>query len=423
MDLCLSEKVGDRSMTIIKKYTLITGLISTLLSCVAFSMNTAVDSIQIKTHFNNFNAISCDNTALRCLAVSVVRNSNGNEKDYAVRATQNGGNTWDTPVILQRLLKTVDDRDTMKIQCDNSGLACLIAVSMHNPENPWPERAHVIVYTTYDAGMHWSEPKLLPGVLANMVDLSCSQSGDSCLLLGQYNDMAKPHVYMTQNAGLTWSGPLRLPKTNKGDEAYDSVHGMSCSDSGLVCTVVGGSNHPTTYTTKDGGFTWLGPNLLKEEINEIPGTVGEDFFSNLHCNSSGLNCIALRHQYVYQDRGVMVTAVYSYTTLDGGIHWKKTGAIDNLDGEIYEPFSIFDCDKEGLTCVAIHSPVGVEGSRPLAYATYDGGQTWSKKVLEIPEESTKTIVLDFFCDDNAVLCQAVGMQDPYQLKAFALRRH
>ena len=59
----MSEKVGDRSMTIIKKYTLITGLISTLLSCVAFSMNTAVDSVQIKTHFNNFNAVSCDSTA------------------------------------------------------------------------------------------------------------------------------------------------------------------------------------------------------------------------------------------------------------------------------------------------------------------------------------------------------------------------
>ncbi len=388
---------------------------STLLSFVAFSMHTAVDSIQIKAHFNNFNAISCDNTAQRCLAVSVVRNSNGYEQDYAVRATKDAGNTWDKPVILQRLLKTVDDRDTMKIQCDQSGLVCFIAVAMQNPENPWPQRAHVLIYTTYDAGVHWSEPKLLPGVLANMIDLSCSQSGDHCLLLGEYNDMAKPHVYMTQNSGLTWSGPLRLPKANKGSEAYDSVFGMSCSDAGLVCTVVGGSNYPTTYTTKDGGYTWLGPNLLKEEINEIPGTVAEDFFSNIHCNSSGLSCIALRHQYVYQDRGVMVTAVYSYTTLDGGMHWKKTGAIDNRDGEIYEPFSVFDCDKEGLMCVAIHSPVDVYDSQPQAYVTYDGGQVWSKKVFEIPEGSTTTIVSDLFCDDHGVLCQAAGMQDPYPL--------
>ncbi len=403
---------------------LITGLISALLSCVAFSMNTAADLVQIKTHFNNFNTISCDNTAQRCLAVSVVRNSNGNEKDYVVRATQDGGNTWDNPVILKRFLKTIDDRDAMKITCNDSGLVCLIAVSMHNPENPWPERSHVIVYTTYDAGVHWSEPKLLPGVLANIVDLSCSQSGDNCLLLGQYNEMAKPHIYMSQNAGQTWSGPLRLPKTDKGDEPYDSVLAMSCSDSGLVCTVVGGSSHPTTYTTKDGGFSWLGPNLLKEDLNEIPGTVGEDFFSNLHCNSSGLSCIALRHQYVYQDRGVMVTAVYSYTTLDGGIHWKKTGAIDNLDGEIYEPFSLFDCDKEGLICVAIHSPIGVEGARPLAYVTYNGGQTWSKKALEIPEESTtSSALLDIFCDDHAFLCQAVGIQDPYQLRTFNPRKY
>ena len=140
--------------------------------------------------------------------------------------------------------------------------------------------------------------------------------------------------------------------------------------------------------------------------------MSNDVFSNLHCNRSGLTCIALRHQEIQQEHGVIITAVYSYTTLDGGIHWKKTGVIDNSDGEIYEPFSVFDCDKEGMTCVAIHSPVGVEGSRPLAYATYDGGQTWSKKALEIPEESTTTIVLDLFCDDNAVLCQAVGMQDP-----------
>lgn len=400
-----------------KKNTLITGFIGSILSCVMFSITTAAHSIQIKTHLNNLNSISCDSTAQRCLAVSLVQNSNGNKKDYVVLATQDGGTTWNSPVVLQRLLDTVDDRDRMKIHCDSTGLVCLIAVAMHNPENQWPERAHVIVYKTSDGGIHWSNAKLLPGVLANLVGLSCSQSGDNCLLLGQYNNMATPHLYMTQNAGLTWSGPLRLPKANNSDKGYlDDISGMSCSDSGLVCTVVGGSSHPTTYTTENGGYNWIGPNLLKEQSNDIPGIQSVDFFSNIHCNRSGLTCIALRYQEIEQEHGVISTVLNSYTTHDAGINWEKTGVIDNPGGEINEPFSLFDCDKEGRACVAIHSPIGVEDSQPIAYATYDGGQTWSKKDLEIPQVATSTILLDIFCDDNAILCQVVGMQAPYQLK-------
>jgi photosystem II stability/assembly factor-like uncharacterized protein len=397
----------------IKNYSVMTGLFGILLSSVVFSTNTAGGAIEIKTHFNHSSAISCDSRAQRCLATSLVRNANGHEKDYAVRVTHDGGKTWDPPVILQRLFKTVDDRDQMKIHCDSEGGVCLIVVTMHHFENPWPERAHVASYMTRDAGMHWSGPTLLPAVLETMVDLSCNQSGDHCLVLGSY-DRGESHVYMTQNGGFTWGGPIPLPQSNEPDMEYDGVFSMGCSDSALTCTVIGGSNHPFTSITKDGGLTWHGPFIMKEEINEIPGIVGDDFFSNLHCNDDGLRCIALRHQSIYQDHGVLITAVYSYTTTDGGVHWQKQGVINNRDGEIYEPFHLFDCDKNGISCVAIHSPRGVVDANPIAYVTADGGQTWSKKSLKASQKSTTTTLFDIFCDDEGVLCQVVGTQDLHQ---------
>ena len=45
---------------------------------------------------------------------------------------------------------------TMKIHCDDSGLTCLIA----GTANISADQDDIIVYTTDDAGLHWSEQRV-----------------------------------------------------------------------------------------------------------------------------------------------------------------------------------------------------------------------------------------------------------------------
>lgn len=388
-----------------KKYGLISLFI--IASHAAFAVNAAP---QIKTHFKNLTAISCDSTAQRCVALGFLREKN--TLTDVVFATNDGGNTWSKPTTLHHPHAT-----SLKIHCNDTGLVCLIAGSTHIGTTPY-----LISYTTQDAGLSWSEPAMHPLAKEQRYydaqHLACSQSGDQCLLL--LKGMSTFVTYTTQDAGQSWSNPIALPKPRNSAES-NTIHDVSCSDSGLVCTVVGGSAtyspngyivEPVTYVTKNGGLTWIGPNKLQPQNNKTPNFAESDYFSHVRCNRTGLKCIALRYQEM--DEGHIVRSyIDAYTTLDGSISWQKEGSVaNNANGEIYEPFSAFDCDKETQTCFAVSSPVGSEGSHITGFATHNGGQNWTPLTLDVP--TTPSYLSDVFCDDSGVLCQAVGMDDPFQ---------
>ena len=398
----------------ITTYFLLATLILSL-SSFASSITTASDSTNIKAHVNNLTAISCDNTAQRCLAVGFMLKKNGDwlykhSINHVVYATQDGGNTWNEPLTLRHPSNMTID-GTMNIHCDDSGVSCLLVGTATINSN----QEDIIVYKTKDAGLHWRGPKRLhiPEDKSSFFEgMSCSNAGDRCLLLA-HGSFYGPIIYKTQDAGETWSSLAPLEPENIN--GYH-VRGISCSNSGLQCTIVAGLNIPLSYTTQDGGLTWIST-TLHDQLNS--DHTKDDYFSNVKCDETGLKCIALRYQNVIKPP--IISYLHAYTTLDGGISWRKTSSIYNVDGSIYEhfsnidsvPVSTFDCDKVGQSCTVAYSLIGVKNASPLIYVTHDGGVTWTNEKINIPEQNT-SILLDVFCDDNALLCQIVGMRDPFR---------
>ncbi len=357
---------------------------------------------EIRTHFKNLMEISCDETATQCFAVGMVEDKV--TRNYIVYKSEDAGLTWKKNKTLfheQPPFDAMFGYALMHIECDTSGTLCHITGTSQMLQLS-------LVFTTEDAGHHWTK-HILPR--ENYTSLSteamaCSAAGERCLVIGGWGQ-----VYSTQDKGHTWLKLNNLPSATTLDNwEVDAMSDLHCSDSGLICTLVGGASYftsqgyvakPVTFRTQDGGYTWSGPVALTKENN----TAQIDYFSHVRCDRSGLQCIALRYQEKFKNY-VIETAVSAYVTSNGGDSWKERGAIDNAAGDIYEPFHTLNCDDDGLRCLAISSPAGVEDSETLAYMSINGGARWSKTWLKVPVGAS---VLDAFCDKNMSVCQAVGM--------------
>ncbi|MDP3705137.1 MAG: hypothetical protein Q8R24_04415 [Legionellaceae bacterium] len=91
-----------------------------------------------------------------------------------------------------------------------------------------------------------------------------------------------------------------------------------------------------------------------------------------------------------------------YNTYNGGVTWSKQRFPRKQNS-----FS----HVTGLACVAVHSPAGVEDSQPNVYVTRDAGMNWTHQELGTPENGAA--FMDLFCDDNATVCQIVGIRKKF----------
>jgi photosystem II stability/assembly factor-like uncharacterized protein len=402
------------------------------LSVGAYANNTP----QIHTHINpeRITSIACDTTAQSCLGVGfefkfkkLSEKASSFSMENTVYKTKDGGKTWGEPQHLSHGIHdaVLDGWDGMerfmfaskeagmKVYCNASAQKCLVA----GPK-VINKQFYTIVHQIGDAGLTSShEAALLPTPdLADMrVDgIACSDSGNQCLLLNY------PYVYTSDDLGTTWSSPRLLPEPASGYETHDGAYRdtqMRCSDSGLMCTVIAHNQYPADqapifiYVTKDGGATWSTPYALEAADKQIEAT-DTDVISGLHCDSSGLKCMALRARLL-NDEHVLNTRVDVYTTEDSGVHWDNISQVDNQDGMIEEALGPLDCDKTGNTCVVIHAEAGTEDATANAYITHDRGQSWTHQ--RIAEANSFWGLTDIACDDSGVLCQVVGIKDIYEV--------
>ena len=402
-------------MNIIKPYLFAIGLMCASPLSLASSIDDTIDSTRLKTHANSLTDISCDATAQRCLAVGFV--SQNEQIDQVVYSTQDGGDTWSKPVRLYHSVKTpMDSWDNriMKIRCDDAGMLCHVAGLMRTHT-----KEYIVTYTTYNGGLTWSKQRFLrkQNSFSHVTGLACSTWGEQCVILGK-DDKASgaSFVYTTTDMGQTWSKSRALPKSNNTTE-HDEAEDISCSDSGLTCTIVGTMDgyidgsyvvKPISYITTDGGLTWSEPQIFNEKNTTASANApGVDEFSHIRCNRSGSTCTALRHLEI-ADGSLLLTVVDAYTTYDSGFTWQKTGSIDNTDGTLYERIHAFDCSNDLQTCVAVHSPAGVKDSQPYTYITHDAGISWAHQELGTPDN--RSAFMSVFCDDNATVCQIVGIR-------------
>lgn len=403
-------------MRIIKLHLLFLGFMCASTLSLASPLDITLDSTQLKTHVNNLTSISCDATAQRCLAVGFI--SKKDNINHVVYNTQDGGYTWSKPITLYRSIKIPMENwnnRIMKVSCDDAGMLCYVAGSMRTHT-----KEYMVIYNTYNGGLTWSKQRFprKQNSFSHVTGLVCGADGEHCVLLGKDEGISgASFVYTTNDMGQTWSELRTLPKS-KNRTAYDEAEDISCSDSGLICTVVGGMDgyvqgsyavKPISYVTTDGGATWSDPQILDQKNTTTSANAPSvDEFSHVRCNHSGSTCTALRHLEI-PDGSLLLTVVDVYATSDNGLTWQKIGSLDNSDGKLYERIHAFGCTKDLQTCIAVHSPVGVEDSQPNIYITRDAGMNWTHQELGTPEDGAA--FMDLFCDDNATVCQIVGIHN------------
>ncbi len=382
----------------------------------------------LKTRLDKLQAISCDKTGNQCVAVGF-----GGEfriQDRFVYTTQDGGLTWSAAIPLASPKEEIspalsDDPNPASISCNDSGTKCIITSSAVISKVPTP-----IVYSTEDAGLTWSEPKVLPLPLSKKgnqkqiftnrslaTSISCDQSGEVCVVAGNLSgdNEAIPLAYATADAGKTWTlskaieQPFRqAPKTIFHGTSLASV---SCDVTGQNCIAAGYSvtanfligsiytQKPVVYSTHDKGATWSEPSILPTIFT------GESALTDISCDGSAMQCIAIGVTY---DRYSASYQLISYTTRDGGVSWDNQVQITPNWGN--QVLNSLRCDYSGKNCTAVGAAekdvVTIPVMKPIVYATFDGGKSWEKNThLSFPFSS---VLNDVFCNDFGNKCIAVG---------------
>jgi hypothetical protein len=391
-------------------------------ACFSDGLSFQGNDSKLNVYLGKFETVSCDITGNLCIAVGYEKDPQGPAR--LVYKSQDAGLTWSTPVTLTPSPKETiaDDKSTTtSISCDSSAQRCVIVSSAVFEKNePAP-----VVYNTQDGGQTWNGPIVLPlpkaskKLLGGYIysNVSCSYSGFSCVIAGtlRYYNETIPLLYTTKDAGYKWTMTSNLKDAARTHTNGTSLQNVSCDNSGFSCVAVGYamtrdsfwssrfSSKPVIYTTEDGGAHWKDPIVLPSEIADNKVSTLND----VACSGSGLQCTVMGYTEDYEKD---LYQSFSFTTANGGLEWDKQNFI--FPNYLSSRLLSLDCDDTGVNCTTVGYYRTINSGpivfRPIIYSTANSALKWEKNTeISLPAFSYLT---DIFCSKFANSCVAVGMQ-------------
>jgi photosystem II stability/assembly factor-like uncharacterized protein len=249
----------------------------------------------------------------------------------------------------------------------------LIALHMVSPRIGWGLESHAVV-RTLDGGKHWTAVRSFPRSVS-LTGTSMSTFGlNAAWLIASFvysADIAHSTVLSTHDGGRTW----RRSNPIRGWASSSSDYSWITGQRGWVLTSEGGAagSVPTNvYRTSDGGTHWrlVSYNHL---VNHSPRSLPA-------CD--GFSGIAFRNPKMGWATGMCGAApqiLMLYRTFDGGRTWRKQQIAlpqRRVAGLQLSPPHFFG--QNGLL------PAGpIPSGMPALYVTHDGGATW-RRTTPIP---------------------------------------
>jgi hypothetical protein len=356
--------------------------------------------------WGNLSSVTCDKTGIKCMAVGEFM-PEGLWLSLAY-SSQNGGLTWE---MMTTLLPEADTHSFADISCDTLGSHC-VSIMRYVPNLATYNSKLMAIYTM-DGGSSWSMSHPIPstdkyGDYGEMQEddigqmhTHCDDVGQRCVMIGIHRG-SRPFSYISIDGGKDWSlnaiQPALPINALNHEHASNQLADVACDKTGLRCTTIGQyetKNHdilPLAYTSLDGGSTWsLGEQLPLPELTDVYATYGA--LSSVACDDERTQCTAIGEYKILHRDGISFPL--SYTSKDGGQHWKLSQEQPPLpkDARPRSEYPDYEsetnhlhgvaCSRTGLQCNAVGEYVKKSGEiAALSYSSMDGGHTWKLNSLK-----------------------------------------
>jgi photosystem II stability/assembly factor-like uncharacterized protein len=330
----------------------------------------------------------CPSTTM-CYSTGV--NNEGNQSEGVISVTSDGGASW------TQSFGSDDGTYFSGITCPTTTTCMAIGIVPN-------ALTHPSLYTTTDAGEHWSVLPM-PGTRVAPGNISCP-TVKKCVVVGQEETSPSPTAfsYVTNDGGQTWD-TSELPSDFWISGSSQSS--LDCFADGH-CVVIGSekSTPPTTsqsamFYSANFGATWTG--------SSAPTLTGS--LVNLGCSDAS-HCIAI------DDSGQWNTVGGELLTNDGGVTWTSVSPTGLTSPNPQKPLVINSLSCPTLANCWASGTVyesTCQGSCPYApvqtamLTTSDGGVTWTEEALPSAPSNSLQYVGDYPVDClSDTSCFAIG---------------
>jgi photosystem II stability/assembly factor-like uncharacterized protein len=330
----------------------------------------------------------CPSTTM-CYSTGV--NNSGNQTEGVISVTSDGGASW------TQSFGSDDGTYFSGITCPTTTTCMAIGIVPNASTHP-------SLYTTTDAGEHWSV-LVMPGTRVAPVNISCP-TVTKCVVVGQEETSPSPTAfsYVTNDGGKTWDTSA-LPSdfwiSGSSQSSLDCFADGHCVVIGSEKSTPPATSQSAIFYSANFGATWTG--------SSAPTLTGS--LVNLGCSDTS-NCIAI------DDSGKWNTVDGELVTSDGGVTWTSVSSTGLNSPNPQKPLVINSlscptlktCWASGTvyesTCQGTCQYVPVQAAM---LTTSDRGLTWTEEALPSSPSDSLQYVGDYPVDclsDTA--CFAIG---------------
>ncbi|CDZ78150.1 Neuraminidase (sialidase) [Legionella massiliensis] len=335
------------------------------------------------------------------------------------------GFSWSMSYLLDLPISLVNTQGYLNaVSCDSTGLKCVAVGSNESvPLSFSPPGLGIgITYTTTNGGVEWSlsgtQPTPPAGATAvGLYAVNCNSNGTLCTAVGFYVDAAQNYLnlaYYSLDGGSTWTQST-LPPLDPAIYTFNSLNSVSCDATGMNCTAVGAGNNLTqgvSYSvhSTDGGKTWGSAYTVLSGPVAPAGTLASSIFCDA---ATGLKCAMISSVSGPTTQQLVFSTLYptSYTTTDGGATWNGPVNLLTIPTATNNSGSSVACDSTVTHCIATGGgSLPSKINLPLVYSSNDGGNSWSAPIiLTALEGSTGSASIgNLSCTATGLLCTGVG---------------